>query len=81
MRPDGWPFPTGFFCLSFHIEGLNDAPGPQVIAALQAAHVAQDATYLAFPRDRHGREGLSIDFEAFVETYFWDSDFLLDVST
>jgi hypothetical protein len=68
-------------CLSFHIECLNDAPGPQVIAALQASQVAQDATYLAFPRDRHGREGVSIDFEAFVDMYFWDTDFLLDAST
>ena len=68
-------------CLSFHIECLNDAPGPQVIAALQASQVAQDAAYLAFPRDRHGREGVSIDFEAFVDTYFWDTDFLLDAST
>jgi hypothetical protein len=68
-------------CLSFHIEGLNDAPGPQVIAALKASQVAQDAAYLAFPRDRHGREGVSIDFEAFIDTYFWDTDFLLDAST
>ena len=68
-------------CLSFHIECLNDAPGSQVIAALQTSQVAQDAAYLAFPRDRHGREGVSIDFEAFVDTYFWDTDFLLDAST
>jgi hypothetical protein len=68
-------------CLSFHIECLNEAPGPQVIAALQTSQVAQDAAYLAFPRNRHGREGVSIDFEAFVDTYFWDTDFLLDAST
>ena len=34
-------------CLSCHIECLNDAPGPQVIAALKASQVAQDAAYLA----------------------------------
>jgi hypothetical protein len=68
-------------CLSFHIECLNDAPGPQVIAALKASQVAQDAAYLAFPRAKHGREGVSIDFEAFIDTYFWDTDFLLDAST
>jgi hypothetical protein len=68
-------------CLSFHIECLNDVPGLQVIAALQVSHVAQDAAYLAFPRDRHGREGVAIDFEAVVETYFWDTDVLLDAST
>ena len=67
--------------LSFHIECLNDAPGPQVIAALKTSQAAQDAAYLAFPRDRHGREGVSIDFEAFIDTYFWDTDFLLDAST
>jgi hypothetical protein len=68
-------------CLSFHIECLNDAPEPQVIAALKVSQAAQDAAYLAFPRDSHGREGVSIDFEAFVDTYFWDTDFLLDAST
>ena len=64
-----------------YIEYLNDAPEPQVIAALKASRVPQDAAYLAFPRDRHGREGVSIDFEAFIDTYFWDIDFLLDAST
>jgi hypothetical protein len=68
-------------CLHFHIEYLNDAPEPQVVAALKASRVAQDAAYLAFPRDRHGREGVSIDFEAFIDMYFWDIDFLLDAST
>jgi hypothetical protein len=68
-------------CLSFHIECLNDDPGPQVVAALKASQVAQDAAYLAFPRDGHGREGVSIDFEAFLDMYFWDIDFLLDAST
>jgi hypothetical protein len=68
-------------CLSFHIECLNDAPGPQVLAALKASQAAQDAAYLAFPRDRHRREGVSIDFEAFIDRYFWDIDFLLEAST
>jgi hypothetical protein len=57
-------------CLSCHIEYLNDAPEPQVVAALKALRVPQDAAYLAFPRGRHGRERLSIDFEAFIDTYF-----------
>jgi hypothetical protein len=68
-------------CLSFHIESLNDAPAPQVVAALKASRVAQDAAYLAFPRDRHGREGVSIAFAACIDMYFWDIDFLLEAST
>lgn len=68
-------------CLAFHIEYLNDAPEPQVVAALKASRVAQDAAYLAFPRDRQGRERVSIDFEAFIGMYVWDTDVLLDAST
>jgi hypothetical protein len=67
-------------CLSFHIECLNDAPGPQVLAALKASQALQDASYLVFLHDGHGREGVAIDFEAFIDTYFWDTDFLLDAS-
>jgi hypothetical protein len=68
-------------CLHFHIECLNDDPGAHFVDALKASRAAQDAAYLAFPRDGHGREGVSIDFEAFIEVYFWDIDFLLDPST
>ena len=68
-------------CLHFHIEDLNDAPEPQVIAALTASRVPQDAAYLACPRDKQGREGVSIDFEACIDMYFWDIDVLLEVST
>jgi hypothetical protein len=67
-------------CLHFHIECLNDAPGPHVVDALKALRAPQDAAYLAFPRAGHGREGVSIDIEAFIEVYFWDIDFLLDPS-
>jgi hypothetical protein len=68
-------------CLACHIEYLNDAPEPQVVTALKASRVPQDAAYLAFPRDRYGQEGVSIDFEAFIDMYFWDIDFLLEAST
>jgi hypothetical protein len=68
-------------CLSCHIEYLNDDPEPQIIAALKASRVARDTAYLAFPRGRYGRERLSIDFEAFIGMYFWDTDFLLHAST
>ena len=43
--------------------------------------MARDAAYLAVPRARHGRERLSIDFEACICLYFWDTDVLLDAST
>jgi hypothetical protein len=68
-------------CLSCHNEYLNDDPEPHIVAALKALRVARDAAYLAFPRARHGRERLSIDFEAFIGLYFWDTDFLLEAST
>jgi hypothetical protein len=68
-------------CLACHIEYLNDDPEPQIITALKASRVPQDTAYLAFSRGRHGRERLSIDFEAFLGMYFWDTDFLLDAST
>ena len=68
-------------CLHFHIECLNDAPGLHAVDALKASRVPQDAAYLAFPHNGPGREGVSIDFEAFIDVYFWDIDFLLDPST
>jgi hypothetical protein len=87
LRPPQTYVPTTYHwllmyeCLSCHIEYLNDAPEPQVVAALMALRVPQDAAYLAFPRDRHGRERGAIDFEAFIGMYFWDTDFLLEAST
>ncbi len=67
-------------CLHLHIEVLNDDPAPDLVEQLKAAADARDAWYLCFPRDAQGSEGLSIDFEGFIETYFWDTDFLLDPS-
>jgi hypothetical protein len=68
-------------CLSCHIEDRNDAPAPQVITALKAARVAQDAASRAWPRVRQGRERVSIDFAAFLDMYCWDIDVLIEAST
>jgi hypothetical protein len=68
-------------CLHFYIEVLNDDPAPDLVEELKASARARDASYLAFPRDAQGSEGFSIDFESFIEAYFWDTDFLLDPST
>jgi hypothetical protein len=68
-------------CLHLHIECLNDDPWPDFVDGLKASRVAQDATYLDFPLDSQGSAGVSIDFESFIDVYFWDTDFLLDPST
>jgi hypothetical protein len=68
-------------CLHLHIEGLNDDFGPDFVESLKALREARDAPYLRFRRDAQGRAAFYIDFEAFVEAYFWDTDFLLDPST
>lgn len=68
-------------CLACQIACLNDAPGPHIVDALKALRVPQEAAYLAFSRDGHGRERVAIDFEAFLGMYFWDTDFLLEAST
>lgn len=68
-------------CLHLHIECLNDDPWPALVEDLKASQDARDASYLSFPLDSQGTEGVSIDFEAFIDTYFWDTDFLLDPST
>jgi hypothetical protein len=67
-------------CLHLHIECLNDDPWPDFVDGLKASRVAQDAAYLDFPLDSQGRTGVSIDFESFIDVYFWDTDFLLDPS-
>ena len=68
-------------CLHLHIECLNDDPWPELVEDLKASRDARDAGYLSFPLDSQGTEGVSIDFDAFIDTYFWDTDFLLDPST
>ena len=68
-------------CLETHIACLNDDSWPERVERFKALGDARDASYLSFPLDSHGTEGVSINFEGFVEMYFWDTDFLLDPST
>ena len=68
-------------CLHLHIECLNDDFGPDFVDGLKALREARDTPYLRFRPDSQGRAGFYIDFEAFIEAYFWDTDFLLDPST
>ena len=45
---------------------------------LTALATAQDALYLTLPPRAQEVAGFSVDFDALVDMYFWDTDFLLD---
>jgi hypothetical protein len=68
-------------CLQGQIERLNDDPLPPLVNLLTALATAQDALYLTLPARSQGVAGFSIDFDALVDMYFWDTDFLLDAET
>jgi len=65
-------------CLQGQIEALNEDPLPPLVNLLTALATAQDALYLTLPPRAQEVAGFSIDFEALVDMYFWDTDFLLD---
>src|SRR5262245_35143349 len=68
-------------CLKVQIEMLNDMPLPALVAQLTTLATAQDALYLSLPTRAQGVEGCHIDFEALLDTYFWDTDFLIDAES
>ncbi len=68
-------------CLYFQIECFNDDPSLILTERFKASVDAQDAAYLCFSLHSEGREELWIDFDAFIDIYFWDTDFLLDPTT
>ena len=68
-------------CLKVQIEVLNDEPLPSLVAQLTTLATAHDALYLSLPTRGKGGEGFHIDFDALVDTYFWDTDFLLDAES
>ena len=68
-------------CLKALIEVLNDDPLPSLVVQLTRLATAQDALYLSLPACSEGAAGFYIDFEALVDTYFWDTDFLLDAES
>ena len=65
-------------CLQGQIEALNEAPLLPLVNLLRALATAQDALYLTLPPRGQEVAGFSINFEALVDMYFWDTDFLLD---
>ena len=68
-------------CLEVEIACFNDGLLPGLFERLKGLAKAQDAAYLDFtPRPKAQREG-AIDFHAFIDAYFWDTDFLLEPST
>ena len=68
-------------CLQIQIPLLNDMPLPHLIEQLRAVAHTRDALYLSFPVTSQGSAGFHIDFDALVDTYFWDTDFLIDAET
>jgi hypothetical protein len=68
-------------CLQALIEVLNDDPLPSLVKQLTTLATAQDAIYLSLPIQGKGIAGFHIDFDALVDTYFWDTDFLLDAES
>src|SRR5262245_23555387 len=65
-------------CLQGQIERLNEDPLLPLVNLLTALATAQDALYLTLPARSKGGADFSIDFDALVDMYFWDTDFLLD---
>ena len=68
-------------CLKVQIEVLNDMPLPSLVAQLTTLATAHDALYLSLPTRAKGVEGFHIDFDALIDTYFWDTDFLMDAES
>ena len=65
-------------CLQRQIEALNADPLPPLVNLLTALATAQDALYLTVPARSQDGADFRIDFDALVDMYFWDTDFLLD---
>jgi len=65
-------------CLKEHIALFNDGPVPSVVTHLRALASDQDMTYLHLSKRSRGMAGVSLDFDEFIDVYFWDTDFLTD---
>jgi hypothetical protein len=65
-------------CLQVQIEVLNDDPLPLFVEQLKTLATAEDAVYLSCPTRAKGTAGFHIDFDALIDRYFWDTDFLID---
>src|SRR5262245_43500837 len=76
--PTGYHWLLLYECLQVQVERLNETPLAPLVHLLTALATAQDTLYLTLPTRSKGGEGFSIDFDALVDMYFWDTDFLLD---
>ena len=56
-------------------------PPPFLIEQLHRSGDAREESYLSLPSTSKGLDGFYIDFDGLVDTYFWDTDFLLDAET
>jgi hypothetical protein len=68
-------------CLQIQIECFNDMPLPSLVAQLKTVATAQDVPYLSLPIRAKGVAGFHIDFDALIDRYFWDIDFLMDAES
>jgi hypothetical protein len=77
-----WYMPTDYHwlliyeCLKEQIALFNDGPVPSVVERLRTLASDQDPVYLHLPKRSRGTAGVWIDFDEFIEVYFWDTDFL-----
>jgi hypothetical protein len=63
-------------CLKEHMALFTDAPAPSVVKRLRTLASDQDTIYLHLPKRSRGTAGVWIDFDEFIDVYFWDTDFL-----
>jgi hypothetical protein len=66
-------------CLKEQIALFNDGPVPSVVTRLRSLASDQDTAYLHLPKRSRGTTRVWIGFDEFVDVYFWDTDFLLEV--
>jgi hypothetical protein len=80
-----WYVPTDYHwllmyeCLKEQIALFNEALLPSVVTRLRTLAGDQDIAYLHLPRRSSGTAAVWIDVDAFIDVYFWDTDFLMDV--
>jgi hypothetical protein len=65
-------------CLKEQIALFNDGPVPSVVTRLRALASDQDTAYLHLPKRSKGMADVWMDFDEFIDVYFWDTDFLTD---
>jgi hypothetical protein len=66
-------------CLKEQIALFNDGPVPSAVERLRTLASDQDTAYLHLPQQSQGTAGVWIDFDEFIDVYFWDTDFLMDI--